>query len=620
MTDSINTYSLQEAAMPLEQDDRKTMVKVDHVSMVFNKASEQLNNLKEYAIALARHELRFKEFRALDDITLDIKEGDVFGILGTNGSGKSTLLKIIAGVLDPSEGSCTVEGKIAPLIELGAGFDMDLTARENIFLNGALLGYSKKFIEKHFDEIVEFAEVEDFLDMPLKNYSSGMIARIAFAIATVIVPDILIVDEVLAVGDFMFQKKCEDRIASLINEHNVTVLIVSHNNEQIERLCNKAAWIEKGHMRMLSTASEVCNTYRVLGGHTGSRESEKIVFNVLVDPIKANEKLVSSIEADNRYGMAAKFMRRCFESPKTSLVLAPGDREIDCLIAQGFASSLQSPILLFQEEHLPDSTIQEIERLAPSRIFVMCSGDNCDAITDIISRNIRDVIGWTPAIEVIKGETPTELSANVLEAGKQYGSWGDHAIISYDFCIGDLIAFSPLSYREKYPILVQPADQPHNTEPLLHLLRQNNISHAYFIEDEVGISNQTIERLEQEGIKARHFWSDGVYHANSEINQWIESTALSPEYQIQGLFVASSAGFTDALVAGAYAAKMNSLILLESPQDLDSVAHTIKYVEKKQGEIAHITFIGNRTRFSNTDKTLLSKVITRSHVGKAPKQ
>lgn len=181
--------------------------------------------------------------------------------MGTNGSGKSTILKIIAGVLEPSKGKCTVNGNIAPLIELGAGFDMDLSARENIYLNGALLGYSKDFINEHFDEIVEFAEVEKFLDMPLKNYSSGMVSRIAFAIATVIVPEILVVDEVLSVGDFMFQRKCENRITQLIEEHGVTVLIVSHSNDQIARLCNKAIWIEKGHTRLMGDAGYVARIY-----------------------------------------------------------------------------------------------------------------------------------------------------------------------------------------------------------------------------------------------------------------------------------------------------------------------------------------------------------------------
>lgn len=241
------------------------IVEVNNVSMIFNIASERLDSLKEYFLKLVKHELMFKEFRALDNISFTVNRGDVFGLVGTNGSGKSTMLKIVAGVLEPSEGSCAVHGTIAPLIELGAGFDMELTARENIYLNGALLGYSRTFIDQQFDEIVDFAELRDFLDMPLKNYSSGMVARIAFSIATATKPDLLIVDETLSVGDFLFQQKCEERIMRLINDDNVTVMIVSHDTGQIERLCKRAVWIEKGHMRMYGDAQEVCAAYRQLG-------------------------------------------------------------------------------------------------------------------------------------------------------------------------------------------------------------------------------------------------------------------------------------------------------------------------------------------------------------------
>ena len=237
-------------------------VKVSDVSMAFNMASEQLNSLKEYFLKMVKRELFFKEFLALNNISFEIKHGDVFGLMGTNGSGKSTMLKIIAGVLDPSSGICEVNGSIAPLIELGAGFDMELSAHENIYLNGALLGYSRNFINEHFDEIVDFAELWDFLELPMKNYSSGMVARIAFSIATVIVPDILIVDETLSVGDMFFQEKCEDRIKTLINEHNTTVLFVSHAIEQVERICKNAIWIEKGVTQMLGTAEEVCKAYK----------------------------------------------------------------------------------------------------------------------------------------------------------------------------------------------------------------------------------------------------------------------------------------------------------------------------------------------------------------------
>lgn len=242
--------------------DQDPIIIVDHVDMVFNIANEQLNSLKEYFIKIARHELMFREFKALNDISFTVNRGDVYGIVGTNGSGKSTLLKIIAGVLEPSKGSCKVNGTIAPLIELGAGFDYELTARENTYLNGSLLGYSKQFIDDNFDAIIDFAEIRDFVDMPLKNYSSGMVARIAFAIATITVPDILIVDEALSVGDFRFQEKCTQRINDLVHNHGTTLLFVSHSIDQVENLCEKALWIEKGNMRMNGDVREVCEAYR----------------------------------------------------------------------------------------------------------------------------------------------------------------------------------------------------------------------------------------------------------------------------------------------------------------------------------------------------------------------
>lgn len=243
----------------------ETIIEVKDIDMIFNIASEQLGSLKEYFIKIAKKELFFKEFRALEGISFSVNRGDVYGIVGTNGSGKSTLLKIIAGVLAPTRGTCKVSGTIAPLIELGAGFDPELTARENIFLNGSLLGYSKQFIEDQFDNIIKFAEVQDFIDMPLKNYSSGMVARIAFAIATISTPDILIVDEALSVGDFLFQEKCERRIADLVEKHHTTLLFVSHSIEQVERICHQALWIEKGHMKMQGDVNTVCDAYRALG-------------------------------------------------------------------------------------------------------------------------------------------------------------------------------------------------------------------------------------------------------------------------------------------------------------------------------------------------------------------
>lgn len=229
--------------------------------MHFNMSSEKLDSLKEYFIKLMKRQLFFEDFVALKGISAQIPKGDVFGIVGLNGSGKSTLLKVISGILKPTVGRVKVNGSIAPLIELGAGFDMELTARENIYLNGAVLGFSHKIMDQKFEEIVDFSELRDFLDVPMKNYSSGMVARVGFAIATITKPDILIVDEVLAVGDFHFQEKCEKRISDMMSD-GTTVIIVSHSIEQIERLCKHVMWLDKGKVKMIGEMKEVCNAYK----------------------------------------------------------------------------------------------------------------------------------------------------------------------------------------------------------------------------------------------------------------------------------------------------------------------------------------------------------------------
>ena len=240
--------------------DKNVIVKVEDLGICFNLAKERVDSLKEYFLKFTKGSLHFEEFWALKNVSIEIEKGDFYGLVGINGSGKSTLLKTIAGVFKPTEGKVTVNGTIAPLIELGAGFDMDLTARENIYLNGAVLGFSKKFMDEHFQDIVEFSELHDFLDVPLKNYSSGMVARIAFAIATVVDPDILIADEVLAVGDYAFQEKCEKRMEQLL-ANGTTVIFVSHSTEQVKRLCNKATWLEHGKIIMTGDADTVCDAY-----------------------------------------------------------------------------------------------------------------------------------------------------------------------------------------------------------------------------------------------------------------------------------------------------------------------------------------------------------------------
>ena len=242
-------------------ENKENAVELRNVEMHFNMSSERFESLKEYFLKLIKGKLHFEKFVAINNVSFDIKKGDVFGIVGLNGSGKSTTLKIISGILEPTKGTVETEGIIAPLIELGAGFDMELTARENIYLNGSVLGYSKKFMDAKFDDIVEFSEMKDFLDVPMKNYSSGMVARIGFAIATMTIPDILIVDEILAVGDFLFQQKCEERISKMMND-DTTVIIVSHSIEQIERLCKHCVWLEHGKIKMIGDTAEVCEAYK----------------------------------------------------------------------------------------------------------------------------------------------------------------------------------------------------------------------------------------------------------------------------------------------------------------------------------------------------------------------
>lgn len=236
-------------------------IKVDNVSMLFNMPREKVDNLKEFFIKIVRKQLKYERFYALQDISFEIAKGEVIGLIGLNGSGKSTLLKVISGILNPTTGSAEIDGIISPLIELGAGFDFELTTKENIFLNGSVLGFDRNFMKEKYDEILDFAELRDFENVAIKNFSSGMVARLGFAIATLVKPDILIVDEILAVGDFRFQQKCEQRIAEMM-AGGTTVIIVSHSIDQIERLCSRVIWLEKGRIVMDGPTEELCTKYK----------------------------------------------------------------------------------------------------------------------------------------------------------------------------------------------------------------------------------------------------------------------------------------------------------------------------------------------------------------------
>lgn len=241
-------------------DEKKIMIDVDHVTIRFNLSNQKVDNLKEYFVKLMKRELLFQEFLAVKDVSFQVRAGESWGLIGTNGSGKSTMLKAISGILRPHKGSISVNGSVAPLIELGAGFDPELTARENIFLNGCVLGHTEKFMQEHFDEIVEFAELHQFLDSPIKNYSSGMKARLGFSVATMVRPEILIIDEILAVGDYKFRRKCEQRMNEMLSG-GTTLLYVSHNIDEVRRLCDHAIWLDKGVARMQGDVNAVCDAY-----------------------------------------------------------------------------------------------------------------------------------------------------------------------------------------------------------------------------------------------------------------------------------------------------------------------------------------------------------------------
>lgn len=236
------------------------MIDLNNVSMRFRLANDRIMSLKEYVVKKISGKLEYKEFVALNDVSFSIEKGEVVGIIGSNGAGKSTLLKIISGILAPTQGKVKVTGTIAPMLELGAGFDIDLTARENVFLNGAVLGHSKQYLTEKYDEIVEFSELQQFMDVPIRNFSSGMIMRLAFSIATLVNPDILIVDEILSVGDAHFQRKSSQRMQELM-DGGTTVILVSHSIEQIRQMCTRVIWLDRGNLKMIGDTDEVCDAY-----------------------------------------------------------------------------------------------------------------------------------------------------------------------------------------------------------------------------------------------------------------------------------------------------------------------------------------------------------------------
>lgn len=240
----------------------RSMIEISDVSMRFRMNTDRIMSLKEFVTTALRRKLHYEEFTALNHVTFNVRKGETLGLIGRNGAGKSTLLKVISGILKPTEGKVSCYGNIVPMLELGSGFDMDLTGRENIFLNGAILGYDEAFLIEKYDEIADFSELGQFLDMPIRNYSSGMLARLAFSIATVVNPEILIVDEILSVGDFAFQEKSHKRMMEMMGG-GTTVLFVSHNMDQIREMCQRVVWLEQGTVKAIGPTEEVCELYRM---------------------------------------------------------------------------------------------------------------------------------------------------------------------------------------------------------------------------------------------------------------------------------------------------------------------------------------------------------------------
>ena len=238
----------------------KTIIQVNDVTMSFRMNNDRILSLKEFVTTALRGKLEYNDFTALNHVSFNVKKGETLGLIGHNGAGKSTMLKLISGILKPTKGSISVHGNVVPMLELGSGFDMDLTGRENIFLNGAILGYSENFLKSKYDEVVAFSGLEQFIEMPIRNYSSGMLARLAFSVASMVEPEVLILDEILSVGDADFQEMSKARMLELMGG-GTTVLFVSHSLEQIREMCDRCIWLEHGQVKVIGSANEVCDAY-----------------------------------------------------------------------------------------------------------------------------------------------------------------------------------------------------------------------------------------------------------------------------------------------------------------------------------------------------------------------
>lgn len=584
------------------REGKDVAIAVDHVSMVFNMASERIQNLKEYFIKIVKHELMFKEFIAVDDVSFTVECGDVFGLVGSNGSGKSTLLKIIAGVLEPSKGTCDVNGSIAPLIELGAGFDMELSARENIYLNGALLGYSKQFIDEHFESIVDFAEIEDFLEMPMKNYSSGMVARIAFAIATETVPDILIVDEVLSVGDYMFQEKCEKRINALINDHDVTVLIVSHDNALIERLCNKAVWIEKGHLKLSGDAETVCSAYRLLGWDLGSKESEGKLIELLQEERKVSTDVYETISADDP---CATSIAVWDENPDNysakRVILAPYDFPALCMLANSVSSRMSAPLLLIDPKKMSGAGLALLKRMPLEQVILMGS---CDQIGDSVADQLASALEGVEVVRVDgEGMAAISLNALALEA-----PMGNKVILTYPECTADLLSIMPYAYKHRIPLLF---NEPGTalSERTIRACSDASFDEVILFGGQRSFPDQAIEPLMNAGLPITRICGTSATEAKHIILDWISKADPSIFTEVREVFFVSLWNPVSAFSVGKLTYDAKAIVLLQVSKNIDTVLDNIEIINSLPAKPEKVTFFGDDEEFREVDKRIIAKGI-----------
>ena len=593
MPENVNTSELVLQQEEAAEDNRPVMIKVDHVSMSFNMASEQMSSLKEYAVALAKGRLFFEEFKAIDDVSFEVRKGDVFGIMGTNGSGKSTMLKIIAGVLEPTKGACQVNGNIAPLIELGAGFDMDLSARENIYLNGALLGYSRRFIDENFDAIVEFAEVEKFLDMPLKNYSSGMVARIAFAIATVIVPEILVVDEVLSVGDFMFQKKCEDRIKELIEQHGVTVLIVSHNNEQISHLCNKAIWVEKGHERLQGDASVICRVYGGLGGRIGSAEAEQQVFDALVrSGLRTGEIPFATLAAGSPDGLSAKMITEAWQDQDVeTLVVAVDNTHLNALVANSVAGALGVPMLSVRGDVLTNAVGRLLYEFSPKKILVFDASGVCSWAKDELV-----ALPWRPEVKLLSGmgKSARAFCLEAFENGRAQGLWQGDVFALIDFNeVPQSLTMMPYLYAQGIPVVV---DEFSNELFADAAALACACSARCVLCSSPGLCEGLSSHVSA-GVTVAIVDEDFAFGKVLQAQDGLANVVVAPY---------SSSQWPYLLSCGCYLGKTDGALLLLDQTKLDAMAHGISVLKANANNVGSVAFVDGSISFEWADKEMLA--------------